>query len=255
MDKKMIIFGTWRNSKLSDEEFRSLLKRVMDYGIFMIDTAESYDTGRSEKLVGETIKKEDRKKLLIITKVSPNHLSHNQVIKYAEESAKRLGTYIDVLLVHSPNPNIDLIETIKATQELKKKGVIKMFGLSNFSSYDINSVLNLGVSVVENELNLLYPDFDVLNFCKKHNLPFLAYRPLAGGELMKEPHKQFLESIGKDYNKSAAQVAIKWVEQMGAIPIIGVSNEEHLKEDIDLNWMLSKESINKLNNHFKKYWY
>ena len=255
MNKKLVIFGTWRNSKLSDEDFKLLLKKALNYGLFMIDTAESYDTGRSERLVGETIKDFNRKKLLIITKVSPNHLSHNHVIKYAEESVKRLGTYIDVLLVHSPNPNIDLIDTLKAMQELKKKGVIKMFGLSNFSSYDIERTLDLGVSVVENELNLLYPDFEVLNFCKEHHIPFLAYRPLSGGELMKEPHKQFLESIGREYNKTAAQVAIKWVEQMGAIPIIGVSTDEHLKEDIDLDWKLNEDSMNKLKKYFRKYWY
>ncbi len=252
MKIQTVVLGTWHSCSLPKEKFKELIKDAVKIGYFIIDTAESYCNTNSESMLGEVLREIDRDKIMIISKLGPNHLSYEDVLKYGREISKRIGSRVDVLLSHVPNPNIDLRETLDAMRELKKEGTIRMFGLSNYSLKDIYIGWKNGISVVENELNLLYHDnLRELEFCNNHGIAFLAYRALAGGELLKEPYLNILTKIGKEYNKTPSQVAIKWIIQKGAFPIVGSSKANHLIEDLNIDWYLSKYSMRELDKNFK----
>ncbi len=252
MKIQTVVLGTWHSCSLPKDEFKKLIKESVKAGYFIIDTAESYCSTKSEILIGEVLKEIDRDKIMIISKLGPNHLSYEDVLKYGREISKRISSRVDVLLSHVPNPNIDLRETLDAMRELKREGTIRMFGLSNYSIEDIRLGLRKGISVVENEFNLLYhDDLRELKFCNDYGIAFLAYRALAGGELLKEPYLSILKKVGEEYDKTPAQVAIKWIIQKGAFPIVGSSNRNHLIEDLDIDWNLSNTSIRELDKNFK----
>ncbi len=252
MKIQTVVLGTWHSCSLPTDKFKELIKDAIKVGYFIIDTAESYCNTKSESMLGDVLKEINRDKIMIISKLGPNHLSYEDVLKYGREISDRIGSRVDVLLSHVPNPNIDLRETLDAMRELKKEGIIRMFGLSNYSIEDIRLGLRKGISVVENELNLLYHDnLRELKFCNDHGIAFLAYRALAGGELLKEPYLSILKKVGREHNKTPSQVAIRWIIQKGAFPIVGSTNINHLIEDLDIDWNLSRDSIRELDKILK----
>ncbi len=228
-----------------------LIREAIRSGVFIIDTAESYCNGRAEKIIGEVIREFNRERLFIISKVSPNYLSYNLLIEHAERIKERLGTYIDALLIHEPNEKVRLGESLRAMKMLKHKGVIKMFGLSNFPLRDIIYASKQGISLVEDEHNLLYRNNEILRFCLKNKIGFLAYSALAGGEIFSKEYNDILKDVGEKYSKSPSQVAIKWVLQSGAIPLISVSSLKHLEEDLDIDWNLSREDFELLSKKIR----
>ena len=117
-----------------DKKNISAIRTAVDLGMTHIDTAEAYSNGKSEELVGKAIKVTERRKLFITTKVSKDNLSYHKLISSAEKSLKRLGIkYIDLYLIHWPNPKISLKETMSAMDFLVDQGLVRNIGVSNFS--------------------------------------------------------------------------------------------------------------------------
>src|SRR3989304_10057603 len=131
--------GTWRIGgfrrrilRVDDEEVQAL-RSGLELGMRFIDTAEMYARGHSEEVVAKAVKSE-RENVFITTKVSPEHLSYDNVIKSCGASLGRLETnYIDLYQVHWPNPSIPIAETMKAMERLVAEGKIRCIGVSNFS--------------------------------------------------------------------------------------------------------------------------
>jgi myo-inositol catabolism protein IolS len=129
--------GTWRIGVYSTPEERakqvSALKKGIELGINLIDTAEMYAHGKSEEVVGEAVR-DFRNDVLIATKVSPSNLHRDALLSSCEASLKRLGTaYIDLYQVHWPNPDVPIRETMGAIEELVRAGKVRYIGVSNFS--------------------------------------------------------------------------------------------------------------------------
>ncbi|MBN2881378.1 aldo/keto reductase [Candidatus Woesearchaeota archaeon] len=246
----MIGYGTYRlGEKLvrSDSENVELIRFAIDSGYKIIDTAESYLNGYSERLIGKAIKVFDRKELIIISKVSPNHLDFKNVIKSAVESVKRLGTYIDYYLIHVPNPNVSLNETFKAMRVLQEKKIIRFFGVSNFSIELLKESYKYGISAVQEEFSMAYPyNEEQLKFCKEHNILYFAYMPLSNGDLVSKENISHLTPYARKYNTTESNIALKWVVQNGAIPIFGSQNKKHILENAKLNFKLTSEEIKNL---------
>lgn len=147
-------FGTWTmggdvvpNPNNDDKRDIEAIKYVISKGVSHIDTAANYADGKSEELVGRAIKDFDREKLFIATKVKPEDLAFDDVIKSCERSLKNLDTpWVDLLYVHKPNPEIEIKETAKAFNELFKRGVIKNIGLSNVKLKQFWSMKNIWIS-------------------------------------------------------------------------------------------------------------
>ena len=238
-------FGTYH---LRDE---TAVKKAISLGYRVIDTAESYAT---EKIVGSAIKLATRKKLFIISKVSPNHLSYKDVLKSAVESVKKLDTFIDLYLIHQPNPNISLKETFLALKKLKDKHIIRHYGISNFDLKQTKVAYKYRPVANENEFSLEFQyTLPLVNFCNSHGMLFFSYRPFYAGELINPPLVNRLTPFARKYHVSPSNIALRWIIQHKALPIVGSSDIDHLKENLNLNFLLSDADMLMLSNAFSEF--
>lgn len=256
-------FGTWRigggywyASHSKDAQWVEAIKTAIEYGITTIDTAEMYGNGHAEELVGEAIKDYPRDKLFIISKVWPSNASYDNVIKSAKNSSKRLGTYIDLYLLHFPS-RVPICETIRAFEKLADEGVIRFYGLSNFDLPKLQEAMECvkkyEIVAIENHYSLLSrkDEETVIPFAKKNGMLYLAYTPLENGALTND---EFLSKIGKKYNKSATQVALNWYISIdNVVPLVKASKKEHVIEDAQaMGWRLSQDDWKAIDEHFRK---
>lgn len=247
--------GTWgiggefkADASRMKEEVKAIQEGIK-LGITHIDTAEFYGQGQAEKVVGTAIKKFDRKKLFITTKVWHTNLNYGNAISSLENSLKRLQTdYVDLYLIHWPNPRIPINETMKAMEHMAEQGKIKAIGVSNFSVHEIKEaqqcLKSRRIAANQIEYNLLKreADKDVLPFCIKNKIIVVAYKPLARGKLCSKGIK-ILDDIAEKYSKTNSQIAIKWaISHENVIAIAKSTNVGHLKQNIDVfGWELKPE--------------
>ena len=248
-----------------DAESTAAVRGAIELGYTHIDTAEMYGAGHSEELVGLAIKNFNRDSLFITTKVLPDHLRYDDCIKAAEGSLKRLQTdYIDLYLIHIPNPEIPIKETMQAMDTLAGQQKIRFIGVSNFSvkqlkeaqSYTENKIVNNQI-----EYNLLTRhsgayniniESEIVPYCQENDIIITAWKPLVKGRLFAKKNK-LLEKISKKYNKTLAQIAINWlISKKNIITIPKSTNVEHLKENLgSLGWKLEKEDMKRLDEEFR----
>ena len=254
--------GTWyMGDSLNNrnEEIKSI-RYALDHGVTIIDTAEMYGNGRSELLVGEAIKGYDRKKLFIISKVLPNNAGKNRIFQACENTLKRLGTdYLDLYLLHWRG-FVPFEETIECMEELKRKGKIRRWGVSNMDIYDMEEILecpdgeNCCVNQVLYHLGSRGIEYSLKPFTDSHNIPTIAYCPVAqGGRLRKKLlDSAAVKNIAEKYNITPIQVLLSFVlnqENMIAIP--KAAQVKHMKENIEcLDIKLSQEDLENLNKEF-----
>ena len=224
--------GTWR---LAGKEATETVKKAIQMGYNHIDTAEMYG---NEKQISEAIKNFDREKLFLTSKVWYENLNYQSVIHACKESLKKLRTdYLNLYLIHWPNPSIDMKETFHALKELYSKGLIKSVGVSNFTIRHLRQALplcrSLSLPIVTNQVEF-HPFFyqeSLLNFCRKNNIYLTAYRPIAKG-LVNE--NKIINQIAKKYQKTPVQITLRWLIQQDIIAIPKASSEKHLKENLDI---------------------
>lgn len=230
-----------------DKEFVELLIEGIKLGLTLIDTAEMYGAGHTEELIGEAIKYFPREDVFIITKVLPKNLRYKDVIKSAEGSLKRLNTdYIDLYLIHAPNPRIPLKETIEAMEKLVENRLVRFIGVSNFSVRDLEEaqkyLKNTNIVANQVEYNLFYRKIekDLLPYCERKGIIVIAYSPLARGAI---PKDGFINRIASKYGKTASQLALNWlIKKPNVIAIPKSSKIERLREFVEaIDWELSEE--------------
>ena len=242
-----------------DEKQIKTLRLGIELGMTFIDTAEVYGNGHSEELVGSAIKG-NRDKVIVATKVSPENLSYDNVIKAAEGSLRRLKTdYIDLYQVHWPNPNILMDETMRAMERLIADDKIKYIGVSNYSLSQLKKVesfLNKNkLSSLQSEYNLFdrSVEKDILPYCGEKGITMIAYSPLNQGKNAGDGKKMIeLRGIAEKHGKSIAQIALNWLVLHPAVIVIPkATNPEHLRENSSaVDFELSGEDFNVLSNIF-----
>ena len=232
--------GTWRMGTHGTSQERAgqagVLRRGIELGINLIDTAEIYATGRSEEVVGEAIK-DVRKDVFIATKVAPGHLRYDDVIRACKGSLRRLGTsYVDLYQVHWPDPSVPIRETMAAMEKLVDDGAVRYVGVSNFS---VGETEEARASLARNEIVSNQVEYsledrraerDVLPYCAKEEITLIAYSPLARGRIADSVPKAILQK----YSMTPAQVMLNWVtrhEQVVAIP--KAASIPHLQENAE----------------------
>jgi len=232
--------GTWKIGVYSGPSERATqvqaLKRGIELGCNLIDTAEMYAGGRSEEVVGEAI--EDlRKDVFIASKVSPNNLHHDDVIAACNKSLKRLRTrYIDLYQIHWPNSTIPIKETMSAMEALVREGKVRYIGVSNFSveqTEEARAALpksELVSNQVEYSLTNRSSETQVLPYCEKNGLTLIAYSPLAKGTL---PEWLIPKAICAKYKVTPVQVMLNWVTRSKSVVAIPKSaNIRHVEENM-----------------------
>ena len=255
--------GTWRMGGgmtadySRDDEYVEAIRYAIKSGITHIDTAELYGAGHTEDLVGVVIKKFDRKNLFITTKVSPQHLFlPAQIRRSCENSLKRLKTtYIDLYLIHWPNPLAPMKSVMSALDLLVKEKKIRYIGVSNFSVSQLQNAQKYTKNkIVTNQVHysLLHrdPEDKLLEFCQKENVILTAYTPLETGELAHG--NEALKKVAKKYKKTPAQVALRWlIEKPNVIIIPKASSKEHIDELMGaLGWKMEREDQDYLSESF-----
>lgn len=225
------------------------LRRGIDLGMTLIDTAESYGAGRSEEIVGEAIKGL-RDRVFLATKVSPENLSYDRVLRSAEKSLQRLGTrYIDLYQIHFPNPWVPIQETMQAMEHLVGEGKIRYVGVSNFSVKETReaqqalSETTLASNQVEYSLLERSIERDLLPYCQQEKITIIAYTPIARGYILQGEIGRRLREIGGRYGKTPMQVALNWlISKEGVIAIPKAARIEHVDENAGaVGWHLTEE--------------
>jgi len=216
------MFGTHGSQAQRLEQAKSL-RRGIELGINLIDTAEIYASGRSEEVVGEATK-EIRDEVFIATKVAPGHLHHDDVLRACRGSLQRLKTsYIDLYQIHWPDPAVPINETMSAMEKLVRDGAVRYIGISNFDvrqtaearhSLSANEVVS---NQVEYSLRNRYVESEILPYCEKEKITLIAYSPLDRGKITRSIPERILEK----YRMTNAQVMLNWAtrnDQVVAIP-------------------------------------
>jgi diketogulonate reductase-like aldo/keto reductase len=213
------------------------LKAGLDSGINLIDTAELYG---SEPLVARAIRGRKREELFVATKVWPNHLRRDALVRALERSLRRLETsYVDLYQVHFPNSRVPIAETMGAMEEMKDKGKLLSIGVSNFSLKQLieaSAALKksqIGSNQVEFSLANREIEADLLPYCESNKISILAYFPLGHGKLAGAGARKKMEAVCKAYSRTPAQVALNWlVSGRGVFAIPRASRAEHVRENL-----------------------
>lgn len=257
--------GTWqmggretRNPNNDDKKDITAIKKAIELGITHIDTAESYAEGHAEILIGQAIKGLGRSKLFIVSKISPRHLGFNDVFTSCKASLARLQIdYLDLYLIHSPNPEIPIKETLRAIDKLVTEGLVRNIGVSNFKPERLKDAQmytknKLVVNQVYYNLIRREPEAQgLLEYCQKNDVLLEAYRPLEKGLLLNQK-ASILKKMTKKYGKTPAQIAINWlISQENVVTLSKTSTIEHLEENLGaIGWQMEKEDIEKLREDF-----
>jgi aryl-alcohol dehydrogenase-like predicted oxidoreductase len=159
---------------------------ALDAGINFFDTAEAYESGTSERVLGQALVGR-RDQAIIATKVAPNHLTAEEVATACERSLRYLQTdYIDLYLIHWPNWKVPQSETVAALEKLKTQGKIRAIGVCNYGPVDLAEILELH-PIVTNQLpySLLWRviEREILPVCLANQVGLMCYSPLAQGLL------------------------------------------------------------------------
>jgi len=232
------------------------LKRGIELGINLIDTAEMYNT---EPLIAEAIQGYNRDTLFIATKVWITHFTYDQVLKAAQRSLTKLQcSYIDLYQIHWPNPMVPIKETLRAMEKLVDEGKVRYIGVSNFSlsrmreAEEALSKYELASNQMEYNLKVKTIEADLLPYCERNNVAMLAYRPIAHGTLANPSGKlrTAIDEISQKHDgKTPAQIALNWLVNKSKVvfPIPRASRPQRVVENVGaVGWILDASDLVKL---------
>ena len=237
------------------------LRRGVELGAFLIDTAEIYGT---EDVVGQAID-DIREQVFLASKVSGQHLRYDEVMRAAENSLRRLNVdCIDLYQVHWPNTQVPIRETMRAMEALVDIGQVKYIGVSNFSAVELRDAQAVMEHhpIVSNQvlynLNRRQIERDLLPYCQEQNITVIAYTPLDDGRLARRQRlsrrngTKALEQIAAEVDKSMAQVALNWCTARSNVIAIPKSDRiERVTENCRASgWRLTPDQMQRLNVAF-----
>ncbi len=233
-------FGTWQ---LKGEDARRMVGSALSQGYRHIDTAFIYE---NETEVGQGIKDAGiaREEFFLTTKIWVTNLTRDALLKQAEESAARLGSTPDLLLLHWPKPGPELAQTIAALNEAKERGLTRAIGLSNYPSALWQTAQDLSAAkLVTNQVE--YHPLLTIDALKAKaaalGASLTAWSPLARGKALEEP---VVLEIAKKYGKTAGQVTLRWITQQGLIAIPKTASETRAAENLAIfDFTLTDEEI------------
>ncbi len=267
----------------NEENLKDVFQLCIDNDVRFFDTAEVYGQGKSESIIGDLIQT-SKEVVTVATKFMPLpwRLSRKSLIKALQASLKRLNLKkVALYQIHMPLPPIRIETWMEAMVEAKQNDLIEAVGVSNYNNQQMErayeALSKQGISLASNQVEYSLVNRDIekdglLSSCKKMGIKCIAYSPIGMGILSGKytvdnpiqglrasrfskqdlvrlkPLIDLLKKIGSDHGgKSAAQVAINWVQAKGALPIPGAKSINQAEQNIDiLNWALEDDEVARL---------
>lgn len=221
--------GTWQ---LRGAECARIVEAAVKIGYTHVDTAQGY---ANEEAVGEGLAASGapRGEVFVTTKIMPTNMGEGALQRSVEESLKKLRlNRIDLLLLHWPNPAIPLAETIGALNAVKRQGLVRHIGLSNFTSAKLAEASQLTQEPLAAEQVEFHPYLEQTRMVRElraRQMALIAYCPIALGKVIGDP---VIEEIARAHQRSAAQVTLRWIVQQGFVAIPKTSKVERLSENL-----------------------
>ena len=245
--------GTWF---IDDDKAAEAVRDAVKLGYRLIDTAQAYG---NERGVGEGVRTcgVSREELFVASKVAAELKTYEEAAKSIDETLEKMGlTYLDQMIIHSPQPWNEFRvekryfaenkEVWRALEEAQADGKVKTIGVSNFLKDDLENLLaDCRVKPMVNQILLHISNTDeaLVDFCKENNIVVEAYSPIAHGEALKNPA---IAEMAEKYGVSAAQLCIRYVIQLGAVALPKTANPDHMKSNADVDLIISDEDMNTL---------
>ncbi|WP_354295113.1 aldo/keto reductase [Sphingomonas sp. 1185] len=247
--------GTWMMAedpaRRSDEI--AALREGLSLGLNLIDTAEMYADGESERLVGEAIAGV-RDEVFLVSKAYPQNASRDRLSRACEASLERLGTdRLDLYLLHWRG-NVPLAETVEAMERLFAAGKILRWGVSNLDTDDMEDLNASGGERCQTD-QILYnltrrgPEYDLIPWLAQHHMPVMAYSPVEQGRLVAHPD---LSAMAEERDITPAQLALAWLlARDGVLPIPKAGSVAHVRDNrAALDITLSEAELHRLDTLF-----
>ena len=221
--------GTWQ---LRGEACAQMVEAALRGGYTHVDTAQGYS---NEEFVGEGLAASGvaRDRVFLTTKVRTDQMAEGDLQRSVEESLRKLRVFqVDLLLLHWPNPLIPLAESIRALNQVKRDGLAKHIGLSNFTTAKLAEAWQLTTEPLAAEQIEYHPYLEqtkMLAALRQREMAIIAYCPIALGKVIGDPT---IEAIARGHGRSAAQVTLRWIVQQGLVAIPKTSRVERLSENL-----------------------
>lgn len=229
---------------LTPDQAESAVLEALKDGYRLIDTANAYV---NEKAVGRAMKRSGlaREDIFLETKIWPSFYEQEDAV---EKTLERLDTdYIDLLLIHQPSGNY--VAGYRLMEKAYKEGKVKAIGLSNFTKEQIQEILTIcevKPAVLQTEVHPYFQEQELKEFLAKEDIKIQAWYPLGHGDTALLNDAVIIE-LGKKYQKSTAQIILRWHIQAGNIVIPGSKNPEHIKANFDLfDFALTEDEMKKI---------
>lgn len=231
----------------------------IESGLNRIDTAEEYAKGFSEQIVGRALDLlNNRESIFLTTKVSKENLEPKKLNQSLEASLKRLHTdYIDLYLIHKPNDEIPLEQTLESMKVLIERGKTRYVGVSNFSRERMleskKYLPEIMVNQVQYSLKIREAEkSELIQACKENSVILEAWRPLEKGSLFDTIEaNEFIQPFCQKYQRTPQQIAINWILSQGFWTLSTMRSDKHLKENIgSMGWEMESSDIEKIRDYF-----
>lgn len=245
--------GTWM---VEGAAATNAVKTAIDMGYRHIDTAQDYF---NEAEVGDGVRASGipRNEIFVTTKLSAQHKNYADAAESIEESLRLLDIeYIDLMIIHCPKPwdkyhGKDRFfegnkEAWRALEDAHKAGKIKSIGLSNFQIVDIENLLETcTVKPVVNQIlaHVTNTPIELIDYCKEKGILVEAYSPIGHGELFKNDE---IKAMAEKYQVSLPQLCIRYTLQLGLLPLPKTANPEHMRNNADVNFVISEDDMTAL---------
>ena len=223
--------GTW---DLRGRTCARVVEQALRLGYRHIDTAEMYD---NEREVGEGLRASGvpRNDVFVTTKVWPSHFAPRELLRAAKDSLVKLRmSEVDLLMLHWPNPQIPLSETLGALCQVKEGGMARHIGVSNFNTVLIEEATSLATEPLVCNQFEMHPFLDqskLVAACRAKGMAVIAYSPIARGNAKNDA---VLARIGHEHGKTAAQVSLRYLVQQDVVVIPRTSKIERLEENLSI---------------------
>ena len=244
--------GTWF---ISDDQVVTAVWEAVKLGYRHIDTAQAYE---NERGVGEGIRScgVPREELFVTTKLAAEIKTYEEAVEAIDGSLKKLGLdYIDLMLIHSPQPWDDFRggdyakgnqEAWRALEDAYKAGKLRAIGISNFKEEDVENILSsCTVAPMVNQLlvHIGNTPVDLMEYCRQKDILVEAYSPVAHGEILKNAE---VSKMAEKYHVTVPQLCIRYDLQLDTVPLPKTANPVHMSENSKVDFVISDEDMETL---------